>query len=229
MYWFVVFGFFCLSIDKSITCPLYSFGNVTVQSNFSLHHFLGTWYQIKWFTNQTEYETDLWNDYSQTFELENNSNSHLLVSGKARLPLEEKCFSFGPWLVLANNSAKMILEKKDLNNTNNLNWLYYILKTDYNHYALIYACMSENFTENNQCKEPILWIFSRTVLLANEYLIELDKYIENSLCINLIELEIALHSEKSCSILSSLGRKMFLMNMNFIFILLILYLFLTYK
>jgi len=212
-----------------MACSIPSFVNLTVQTNFSLHHFLGLWYEIKWFSNETSHESDIWNDYFQLFELENNSNDHLLISGKARLSSEEKCFSFGPWLILANNSAKMILEKKDLNSTTNLNWPYYILKTDYNHYALIYGCMSTNYTHNDQCKEPILWVFSRTVLLANEYLIELDDYIEDILCINITRLEIILHSEKSCYTLSSLGLKLSSMNMIFFCILLILYLFLIYK
>jgi lipocalin len=211
-------------MNKSLACSKPSFGNLTVQSNFSLHHFLGLWYEIKWFSNDTQYESDIWNDFSQIFELENNSNEYLLVPGKARLSSEEKCFSFGPWLILTNNSAKMILEKKDLNNTINLNWPYYILKTDYNHYALIYACMSVNYTQNNQCKDPILWVFSRTVLLANEYLIELDDYIENILCINLTQVKITLHSEKSCYTLSSFGSKLASMNM----ILFLFYLFYIY-
>lgn len=231
MYRFVMIGLLCLSIEKSLTCPIFTFGNMTVQSDFSLHNFLGTWYQIKWFTNVTEYESDFWNDYSQTYELENNSNTHLLVYGKARLSSEEKCFSFGPWLILANNSAKMILEKKDLNTTTNLNWYYYILKTDYNHYALIYSCIEENLTIHDHCKQPILWIFSRTNLLSNEYLIELDNYIENTLCMNLIEFEITLHSEKSCHLVSSLGQKKLLfINMNWLIIFYLFYiLFLTYK
>jgi lipocalin len=229
MYWLILIGFFLL-IDKPMACSIPSFANLTVQSNFSLHHFLGIWYEIKWFTNQSQHESDIWNDFSQSFELENNSNEYLLVSGKARLSSEEKCFSFGPWLIISNNSAKMILEKKDLNNTINLNWPYYILKTDYNHYALIYGCMSENYTQNNQCKDPIVWIFSRTVLLSNEYLIELDDYIENILCINLTQFEITLHSEKSCYMLSSIGTKICSMNIiMFFFVLLILYLFLIYK
>jgi hypothetical protein len=107
----------------------------------------------------------------------------------------------------------MVLEKQDLNIPLNLNWPYYILKTDYNHYALIYGCMSENYTGNSSCKQPMLWIFSRTVLLENEYLIELDNYIENDLCINLTDLEITLHSEPSCYTSSSIGSKISAMNM----------------
>ena len=220
MYWLLTIGL-CLLIDKSLACTIPAFANLTVQSNFSLHHFLGVWYEIKWLPT----ESDLWQDFSQSFELQNNSNQQIFVHGKARLPYEQKCFSFGPWLILANNGAKMILEKKNLNNTISLNWPYYIVKTDYNHYALIYGCMSKNFTHEDQCEEPILWIFSRTIVLSNEYLTELDDYIENILCINLTKLHTTLHGEKSCYISSSFGLKMylidiklFLISLSFIFI-----------
>jgi lipocalin len=200
MYWLLAFGFI-LFINKSMACTTPSLANLTVQSNFSLHHFLGLWYEIKWLPGEVHNESDIWHDYSQSFELENNSTNRLLVLGRARLPNEDKCFSFGPWLIIANNSAKMFLEKESLNSTTILNWPYFVLKTDYDHYALIYGCMSENYTHTNQCEEPILWVFSRTIVLSNEYL---DEYIENTLCINLTELELTPHREKSCYISSGL-------------------------
>lgn len=218
-----------LTINPTISCTIPSFSNLTVQSNFNLHQFLGIWYEIKWYKNETKQDSNIWNDYSQLFELENNFNDRLRVIGKARLSSEEECFSFGPWLIIANHSAKMILAKTDLDSTINLNWPYYILDTDYNHYALIYGCMSENYTLNTSCKQPMLWVFSRTVLLSNEYLIKLDDYIEDILCLNLTQLQTTLHTAKSCYSISSLGRKNSFISLNFLFILLILYLFLTYK
>ena len=212
MYWFLLIGFFLL-INQSTACTIPSFANLTVQSNFSLHNFLGIWYEIKWYSAGFHNESDLWRDYSQLFQLENNSSQYLLVSGKARLLNEDKCFSFGPWLILANDSAKMILEKKNLNNDTYLNWPYYILKTDYDHYALIYGCMKANYTLHNPCDEPIVWIFSRTIVLTNQYLHELEDYIENNLCINSTDLEITYQGEKSCL---SLGLKIVSMNKIFI-------------
>jgi hypothetical protein len=116
----------------------------------------------------------------------------------------------------------MILEKKNLNSSTDLNWPYYILKTDYDHYALIYACVSTNYTLDDQCIEPLLWVFSRTIFLSDEYLNELDDYIENTLCINITKLETTPHSETSCYALSSSGSKLYSMSI-------ILYLFLIYK
>jgi lipocalin len=218
MYWFLLIGLF-LSINKSMGCTTPTFANITVQTNFSLHHFLGIWYEMKWFSEEPHNESDLWRDYSQSFQLANNSNQQLLVSGKARLLNEDKCFSFGPWLIIANNSAKMVLEKKNLNDSTYLNWPYYILKTDYDHYALIYACMTDNYTLNNSCDEPVVWIFSRTIVLSNQYLHELDGYIENNLCINSTDFEITFHREKSCYTVASLGLKIGSMNEIFFVIL----------
>ena len=218
-----------LAIDPSKPCTLPSFAELEVPSNFSLHRFLGRWYEIKWYADETEPDSEIWDDFSQTFELENHSTERLLAFGNARLSYETECFAFGPWSIIVNNSAKMILEKKDSDILSNLNWPYYILKTDYNHYALIYGCMTENYTLEEPCKQPVLWLFSRTVLLSSEYLIELDDYIEDVLCLNLTEIEITLHTAKSCHVVSAMGRRISLMKMDVCFLLPILYFFLTYK
>jgi lipocalin len=221
MYWLLRIGFFLL-INKSMACTIPKFSSLTVQANFSLNHFLGIWYEIEWFSSEYHNESNIWRDFTLKFEFDNNSSQRLLVPGRARLFPDENCFSFGPWLIIANNSAKMILEKKNLNSSTDLNWPYYILKTDYDHYALIYACVSTNYTLDDQCIEPLLWVFSRTIFLSDEYLNELDDYIENTLCINLTKLETTPHSEKSCYALSSSGSKLYSMSI-------ILYLFLIYK
>jgi lipocalin len=228
MHGFILIGLL-LAINPVLLCTVPSFSNLTVQSNFNLHQFLGVWYEIEWYKNETGLNSDIWNDYLQSFQLENNSNERLVVNGYARLTSKDECFTFGPWLIIANHSAKMILEKTNIDSPVNLNWPYYILDTDYNHYALIYGCMSENYTLNTPCKQPMLWVFSRTVLLSNEYLIKLDDYIQEILCLNLTQLQITLHTAKSCYHLSSLGRKTLFIDENFVLILLILYLFLAYK
>jgi hypothetical protein len=92
----------------------------------------------------------------------------------------------------------MVLEKKDISSAPLLNWPYYVVKTDYEHYALIYACTSTNYTYTDPCEHPILWLFSRTTSLSNDLSTELDKHMENTLCINLTKLEITPHDSKSC-------------------------------
>ncbi|CAF1297812.1 unnamed protein product [Rotaria sordida] len=210
-------------------CTIPSFSNLTVQSNFNLQQFLGRWYEIKWLSDEYHNESSIWRDYSQLFQFENNSNQRLLVFGKARLINEENCFSFGPWLIVANNSAKMIVETRDLNSTTKLNWPYVILSTDYINYALIYGCMSKNYIQDNPCDDSIVWIFSRKNSLSDEYLNPLHNIIENILCINVTKLEKTPHSEKSCYDLPSLGLKIYPMNIIIFIILPILYLFLIYK
>ncbi|CAF0926512.1 unnamed protein product [Rotaria sordida] len=151
-----------------LDCIKPSFENLIVEKNFNLNKFL-----------------------------ENSSIQKLLVHGKVRT-LNTDCFPFGPWIIIANNSTKMILEKVNINDTIPLNRLYYILKTDYEHYSLIYSCVSENYIHTNPCKNSTLWLFSRTISLSNDCLIELDEYIINNLCINLTELEITPQDGESC-------------------------------
>jgi hypothetical protein len=129
MKWLLFIGYI-IFFNKSLNilgCTLPSFDNVTVQSDFNLNKFLGVWYEIQWLPGEPHNESDIWRNYYQLFELENSSTQRLLVPGQAHLLNNDTCFSFGPWSILANNSAKMILETKDLNNTNSLNWPYYIL------------------------------------------------------------------------------------------------------
>lgn len=203
-----------------------AFDNVTVQSNFNLRQFLGTWYEIKWYKNETETHEQMWNDYVQIFQMDTNSSDRLLANGYARLSKEKECFPFEPWSIIANNSAKMFVERSNLTGTNKHYWPYYIVRTDYNHYALIYGCMSENYMLNNTCLDPMLWMFSRTVVLSREDLIDLDQYIKTNLCMNLNELRISLHSAKSCHGPTSFASQI---QSNVFVHLLILYFFLAYK
>ena len=200
MKWFLFIGYFIFSINSvnSLNCTQPSFDNLTVQSDFNLNKFLGIWYEIQWLPGEPHNISDIWHNFYQSFQLQNSSTYSLLVPGTARLYNQEKCFSFGPWAIIANNSAKMILQTKDINSTQLLNWPYYVLKTDYDHYALIYACQSNNYIHTDPCDDPILWLFSRTTSLSSDQLTNLDKYIENTLCINLTRLEITPHDGQSC-------------------------------
>ncbi|CAF1157658.1 unnamed protein product [Adineta steineri] len=221
MYWILLLQVVLL-VNRSTACTTPTFSNLTVQSNFSLHNFLGIWYEIKAYVNETNTGLDVWHDYSQSFQLETNSSEHLLVYGKARLTQEDQCFSFGPWLLISNDSAKMTqVEKDELIYTTNLYWPYYILKTDYNHYALIYRCKTKNYRLTDPCDDPTVWVFSRTRSLSNEYTKELDTYIENILCMNVTTFEIISHREKSCYMSSVLNLKFYSMNIILCLILLV--------
>ncbi|CAF0808559.1 unnamed protein product [Rotaria sordida] len=132
---------------------------------------------------------------------------------KARLPNGKECFSFGPSSIFAYDGAKMIVETDDINKNTKVNWPYFILKTDYTHYALTYICVTKGATRYDPCIEEVVEVFSRTTTLAKKYLTELDNYIKNSLCIDLtkfeqnifvvngqIPLSISEHTKNSCEI-----------------------------
>jgi len=229
-YFSIVFGLI-LYINLSITCTIPSLNDLTVQTNFSLHDFLGSWYKIKWYKSDRYLETDLFNDYYQLFELQLNSTEHVIVDGKGRSNYEQECLSFGPWLIITNHSAKMSLEKLNTtSNTTNLNWPYWILKTDYHHYALIYSCLSDNNTVTEPCQHAVIAVFSRTVLLSNNYLLLLDDYIDDILCLSLTQFQIVLHSDKSCEKIVTNGFEIIDRRyMSFGFLLSSFYFFLLYK
>ncbi|CAF1631883.1 unnamed protein product [Adineta ricciae] len=219
MHWFTYIKhlIFFLEIANVLSCSVPAFNNLTVQSNFSLTQFLGGWYEIKWTPGDPHNESDIWRNFYQSFQLQNASSSILQVDGRARLLNANSCFSFGPWIIIANNSAKMILQKKDPNSQKILNWPYYILKTDYNNYALAYACSSTNYTLSNLCEKPTLWVFSRTTMLSDALMAPLDEYITNILCINVTTLEITPQDGKRCSLSSQISVENFIL-LTFLFV-----------
>ncbi|CAF2745015.1 unnamed protein product [Rotaria sp. Silwood2] len=222
MKWFLFIGYVIVlnKILGILGCTKPSFENLIVQSDFNLYKFLGIWYEIKWLPDQPHNEFEIWRNTYLVFQLENSSTQTIVAPGRGRL-INTNCFSFGPWVIIANNNAKMILQAVDINDTKPLNRPFYILKTDYEHYALIYSCTSENYIHTNPCEKPRLWVFSRTTSLSNDYLIELDNYIVNNLCINLTELEITPHDGESCY--SSSSSNICVINIIFFIFLFLIY------
>lgn len=179
-------------------CKKPTFENLTVENDFNLNKFLGIWFEIQWLPGEPHNASDIWRNYYQSFQIDSSSSSKLLVPGQARVLNNDTCFHFGPWIILANNSAKMLLEKKSLSETKLLNWPYYVLKTDYDNYALIYGCMTSNYDYNTPCLDPILWVFGRTTSLSSVHTQMLDEFIVNDLCVNLNDLEITPHDGQQC-------------------------------
>ena len=204
MCWPLIFALSFL-VAKTSACSAPVLANISVQSNFSLSRFLGVWYEVEWLPAEPHAESDIWRDFYQSYQYENGSTERLHVPGQARVLGNSTCFSIGPWTIIANNSAKMILERKGPDNTTGLNWPYYVLRTDYEHYALIYGCTTHNHVLTDLCPDPILWLFSRTVVLAPQYLKSMNDLIETTLCINLTRLEITPHANTTCYKSSSLS------------------------
>jgi len=221
MKWLLFIGYivFFNKIHNILGCTKPSFANLTVQSDFNLTEFLGIWYEIQWLPDAPHNASDIWRNYYISIELANSSTENLLLYGKARVLNNNTCFSIDPWSIIANNSAKMILKNQDPNNPTLLNWPYYILQTDYNNYALVYACASPNYTYTDPCMDPGLWLFSRTTSLSTDYLSGFYNYIENVLCINQTELEITPQDGISCYSSS---------NIRFIDLILFVFLFFLY-
>lgn len=205
-WFFVCIGFVLLmSIAPvwlaSVGPPL---ANLSVQQNFSRQNFLGVWYEIKWLPDGPHNASDIWINFYESFQLRNDSSDIIDLYGRARLEGQTDCFDITPSILLANNSAKMILVQKGLGNQTQLNWPYYILKTDYEHYALIYTCTATNYTYTESCLQPALWMFSRNTVLASEYSSMLERYINDTLKMNVNDLMITPQTGKSCMSSASL-------------------------
>lgn len=201
------------------SCAKPAFENLTVENNFDLNRFLGVWFEIQWLPGEPHNESDIWRNYYQSFQIDSSSSSKLLVPGQARVLNNNTCFHFGPWTILANNSAKMLLETKSPSASQPLNWPYYILKTDYENYALIYGCITPNYDYKTPCSDRILWVFARTTSLSNDHMQMLDKFIENDLCVNLNDLEITPHDGQQCYLSSSIN-----LNFNILFLVILFFL-----
>ncbi|CAF1045176.1 unnamed protein product [Rotaria sp. Silwood1] len=182
MHWLLVVGWFLL-INQSIGCTVPSFSSLQVQPHFNLHRFLGIWFEIKWFTTQTINPTGVWSDYSLSFQLQGRPRQRLLVYGRARRVNASQCHSFGPWLMQTPGGARLFLQKDNLTSNTILHQPFYVLKTDYRNYALVYQCLTPNYRLNQPCTSRILYIFSRRRFLPWRFLQPLYRYIANVLCI----------------------------------------------
>lgn len=190
-------------LHLSHACTKPAFSSLATQSNFDLSQFLGIWYEIQWLPGEPHNESTIWRDFYQSYNLESGSSDRLEVPGKARTLSDVTCFSIGPWAIVANNSAKMILERRGPIGTPVINWPFYVITTDYSNYALIFGCTTDNYVPTNPCVDPILWVFGRRRTLAETHLTMINRIIANDLCVNLTHLEITPHGPKSCYTSSS--------------------------
>ncbi|CAF1052016.1 unnamed protein product [Rotaria sordida] len=182
MFWFMTIGLFLL-INTSLGCSPPSFSSLSVEKNFNLYKFLGFWYSVE-FNNTDLSPADVFAEFVQLFQLENDVTKHLLFFTKAKQSGSQNCISPFTLSVYANNSAKMILEKLDITSATTLNHPLYVLKTDYDHYALTYRCVTPNYNLNQPCQHREFLLYSRKPYLERKYLVPLERYIINVLCIN---------------------------------------------
>ncbi|CAF4902037.1 unnamed protein product, partial [Rotaria sp. Silwood2] len=127
---------------------------------------------------------DAYTDFIQLFQLENDVTKHLLAFARARAANQPNCLSPTTWSIYANNGAKMIFENQDVTSATILNQPLYVLKTDYDHYALTYKCVTPNYNLDQPCQQRTLNLYSRKPFLESKYLVQLESYIINVLCFN---------------------------------------------
>ncbi|CAF3834671.1 unnamed protein product [Rotaria sp. Silwood1] len=196
MYWPLMLGLFLL-VNTSIGCRPPAFSQLPVQQDYNVYRAIGFWYTVKWYASGSN-TAAVPRDDIQLVQLRNDNPKRLLVFGRARDANTKNCFSYGPWLIDANNGAKLVLQKRDLSSTTNLNQPFYILQIDYEHYALAYTCATPNYVLNQPCENRILLLFSRRKVLASKYLRKAERYITKFLCIDLRDLQTNAFRQPSC-------------------------------
>ncbi|CAF2634690.1 unnamed protein product [Rotaria sp. Silwood2] len=182
MFWFITIGLLLL-IHTSLGCSPPSFSSLSVEQNFNLYKFLGFWYEIDFYEAGLD-PADAYTDFIQLFQLENDVTKHLLAFARARAANQPNCLSPTTWSIYANNGAKMIFENQDVTSATILNQPLYVLKTDYDHYALTYKCVTPNYNLDQPCQQRTLNLYSRKPFLESKYLVQLESYIINVLCFN---------------------------------------------
>ncbi|CAF5118601.1 unnamed protein product [Rotaria sp. Silwood1] len=182
MFWFIKIGLLLL-INTSLGCRPPSFSSLSVQRNFNIYKFLGFWYEIKFHETGLPL-ADVLANFVQLFQLENDATKHLLVFTKGKQAGSQSCISLTTWSVYANNGAKMRVEKVDVTSATIVNQPLYVLKTDYEHYALTYRCLTPSYNLNEPCQQRDFQLYSRKPYLERKYLVQVQHYIRNVLCIN---------------------------------------------
>ncbi|CAF2634680.1 unnamed protein product [Rotaria sp. Silwood2] len=182
MFWFITIGLILL-INTSFGCTPPSFSSLSVESNFNVYRFLGFWYEIDFYRTGFS-PANLLTDFIQLFQLENDVTKHLLVFSKGKQSVTKNCISLTTKSFYADNGAKMRVEKDDVNSATIVNQPLYVLKTDYDHYALVYRCLTPNYDLNQPCQQRELELYSRKPNLERKYLVPLERYIRNVLCVN---------------------------------------------
>ncbi|CAF2815073.1 unnamed protein product [Rotaria sp. Silwood2] len=178
MFWFITIGLILL-INTSFGCTPPSFSSLSVESNFNVYRFLGFWYEIDFYRTGFS-PANLLTDFIQLFQLENDVTKHLLVFSKGKQSVTKNCISLTTKSFYADNGAKMRVEKDDVNSATIVNQPLYVLKTDYDHYALVYRCLTPNYDLNQPCQQRELELYSRKPNLERKYLVPLERYIRNS-------------------------------------------------
>ncbi|CAF1320404.1 unnamed protein product, partial [Rotaria sordida] len=76
---------------------------------------------------------------------------------------------------------------------------------DYDNYALTYRCLTPDYNLNKPCLQRELHLFSRKPYLEKQYLVQLERYIINVLCINSNDIIKTTHRRPFCYPIEDFG------------------------
>ncbi|XP_077301283.1 apolipoprotein D-like [Arctopsyche grandis] len=191
---FVIIFFAILAVANG---QLVSFGrctNVSTQKNFDVAKYTGLWREIYRYEHVDQRGGDCVNA-SYVLDVLNDVNvTNAMVIRGVRYQINGNA-SLAP---SSNGDGKLLVKFPTISNTSSSD--YWVLSTDYDHYALVYAC-KELANDNRQISS---WILSRTAILPPLSIATMSSVIEATEGLNWDNYRLTSHSPASCAFNSTI-------------------------
>ncbi|XP_041352780.1 retinol-binding protein 4-like [Gigantopelta aegis] len=174
---FVFYIFICVtSLIQNINSKDCNVHNITVQPDFDLQKYCGTWYEVKWLETVYIQPSQHYEDYRHIYTY-SGSGENVTVDIAWRDPANiNKCVYNTARLIEKDGDAKICFV------TAKERFSYWVLKTDYTSYAVVYGCHS--VTSDGACNGTRSWIWSRTKTLSQDKMAIAETVISERLCVN---------------------------------------------
>ncbi|XP_041351040.1 retinol-binding protein 4-like, partial [Gigantopelta aegis] len=149
---FVFFFFICLtSMIQNINSKDCNVHNITVQPDFDLQKYAGTWYEMKWLATVYIGPSQLYQDYRHIYMYAGRGENVTVVTSGRDPANINKCFYNTARLMETDDDAKLVFV------TVKERYSYWVVKTDYTSYAVVYGCNS--VTSDGACNGTRSWIW----------------------------------------------------------------------
>ncbi|XP_078340646.1 retinol-binding protein 4-like isoform X1 [Crassostrea virginica] len=169
----LLLAFSCMP-EKTLAkdCTINSFA---VQADFNIEKFLGKWYEMKWFSDyyhaHFEGMKPMYEDFTIVYAKQSDGNISM-VSAMRDPTAHRGCDLYNSTLYLTDTPAKLRMDKRNLGELSD----YWIIKTDYSNFAVVYICYDEN--TDGTCGNAKAWVYSRHHGLAHDLMADADRQLE---------------------------------------------------
>ncbi|XP_046564055.1 uncharacterized protein LOC124272880 [Haliotis rubra] len=129
--------------------------DMEVQADFDTDRYMGKWYEYKWYASSFIPPEERYENYYHYYIPTDDKNITNYISGRDPSRPDGECFFYNRQLIPTAMPGKFIWQDTPASAVP-----YWVLETDYTHYAFVYGC--SNITANRTCAQPRAWIWSRT-------------------------------------------------------------------